>query len=262
MKILGILNITEDSFSDGGKYLSPGAALAHAGSLLADGADIIDIGAASSHPDAAPVAPEVEIARLAAVIPALHDSGASLSIDSFVPQVQAFALEQGVDYLNDIHGFGEPALYPALARARARLIVMHAVQGEGIATRVDVAPEAILDRILAFFERRLTALTDAGIARERLILDPGMGFFLGTDPQTSLTVLQRLPELAEAFGLPLLLSVSRKSFLKVLPGSREDAGVAAEMFAVAQGAAYIRTHAPAPLRAGLKVLETLGEGPH
>jgi dihydropteroate synthase type 2 len=262
MKILGILNITDDSFSDGGKYLAPEAALAHADSLLADGADIIDIGAASSHPDAVLVSPELEIARLASVIPALHDSGASLSVDSFVPQVQAFALEQGVDYLNDIHGFAEPVLYPALAQARTRLIVMHAVQGDGIATRVDVAPEAIFDRILAFFEQRLTALTNAGIARERLILDPGMGFFLGTDPRTSLTVLERLPELAEAFDLPILVSVSRKSFLKALPGSRDEAGVAAEMFAVAQGADYIRTHAPAPLRDGLKVLKAIGKEHH
>jgi len=263
VKILGILNITEDSFSDGGKFLSPEAALAHAESLLADGADIIDIGAASSHPDAAPVAPELEIARLASVIPALHDSGASLSIDSFVPQVQAFALEQGVDYLNDIHGFAEPALYSALARApRTKLIVMHAVQEGGIATRVDIAPEAIMDRILAFFEQRLTALTGAGIARDRLILDPGMGFFLGTNPQTSLTVLERLPELAGAFDLPVLVSVSRKSFLKALPGSRDEAGVAAELFAVTQGADFIRTHAPGPLREGLKVLEDLDNSPH
>jgi dihydropteroate synthase type 2 len=255
VKILGILNITTDSFTDGGKFLAPEAALAHANSLLADGADIIDIGAASSHPDAAQVAPELEIERLSTLIPALHDVGASLSIDSFQPRVQAFALEQGVDYLNDIHGFAEAALYPALARSNARLIVMHAVQTDGIATRVDVAPEAIMDRILAFFDQRLAALTGAGIAPERLILDPGMGFFLGTNPQTSLTVLERLPELAEAFGLPLLVSVSRKSFLKVFAGPREDAGVAAEIFAVAQGADYIRTHAPAPLRDGLRLLE-------
>jgi dihydropteroate synthase type 2 len=255
MKILGILNVTTDSFSDGGKYLAPEAALAHADSLLADGADIIDIGAASSHPDAAPVSPETEIARLAPLVPALHDVGASLSIDSFQPAVQAFALEQGVDYLNDIHGFAEPALYPALARAQAKLIVMHAVQNEGVATRIDVPPDAIFDRILAFFDQRLAALTGAGIAPERLILDPGMGFFLGTDPQNSLTVLERLPELAEAFGLPLLVSVSRKSFLKAFAGSREEAGVAAEIFAAVQGADYIRTHAPAPLREGLALLE-------
>jgi dihydropteroate synthase len=261
MKILGILNITTDSFTDGGKYLESPAALAHADRLLAEGADIIDIGAASSHPDAGPVPPETEIARLAAIVPALHDVGASLSIDSFSTPVQRWALGQGVDYLNDIHGFADPALYPDLAAASARLIVMHMVQPEGAAAgkavRADVPPDAIFDRILAFFERRLAALTEAGIALDRLILDPGMGFFLGTNPETSLTVLGRLPELADAFGLPLLVSVSRKSFLKALPGSREDAGLAAEMFAVRQGAAYIRTHAPLALQQGLKVLEEL-----
>ncbi len=267
MKILGILNITADSFFDGGKYLAPEAALAHADSLLAEGADIIDIGAASSHPDAAHVTPDEEIARLAPLIPALHDVGASLSIDSFWPQVQAFALEQGVDYLNDIHGFPEPSLYPALANSRAKLIVMHSVQTEGIATRVDVVPEAIFDRILDFFDRRLAALTGAGIAPERLILDPGMGFFLGTDPRTSLTVLERLPELAAAFGLPLLVSVSRKSFLQALAGASQGAGleeatVASEMFAIAQGADYIRTHAPAPLRDGMAVLEAMEKDRH
>ena len=257
MKILGILNITTDSFSDGGKYLAPLDALAHADTLLADGADIIDIGAASSHPDASPVEPQTEIARLASVVPALHDVGASLSIDSFSTRVQRWALEQGVDYLNDIHGFADPALYPDLAAARAKLIVMHMVQENGIATRADIPPEEIMDRILTFFEQRLAALTGAGIAPERLILDPGMGFFLSSNPQASLTVLGRLPELADAFGLPLLVSVSRKSFLGALPGTADEAGLAAEMFAVRQGAAYIRTHAPSGLREGLKLLEEL-----
>jgi dihydropteroate synthase type 2 len=257
MKILGILNITTDSFSDGGKYLAPLDALAHADRLLGEGADILDIGAASSHPDSSPVPPEAEIARLAAIVPALHDLGASLSIDSFSTPVQRWALEQGVDYLNDIHGFADPALYPDLAASSAKLIVMHMVQPEGAATRIDVPPDQILDRIVTFFEQRLNLLVAAGIAQDRLILDPGMGFFLGTDPQTSLTVLGRLPELADAFGLPLLVSVSRKSFLKALSPEGEDASLAAEMFAVRQGAAYIRTHAPLALQEGLKLLEEL-----
>ena len=261
MKILGILNITTDSFSDGGQYLAPLDALAHADRLLAEGADILDIGAASSHPDSAPVSPQTEIARLEAVVPALHDLGASLSIDSFSTQVQRWALEQGVDYLNDIHGFADPALYPDLAASNAKLIVMHMVQapeiGHGAATRIDVPPDQIFDRIVTFFEQRLNLLVAGGIAQDRLILDPGMGFFLGTDPQTSLTVLGRLPELADVFGLPLLVSVSRKSFLSALPGTREDASLAAELFAARQGAAYIRTHAPLALQEGLKLLEEL-----
>ena len=266
MKILGILNITEDSFSDGGKFLAPLDAMAHADTLLAEGADILDIGAASSHPDAKAVSPETEITRLETVVGPLHDLGASLSIDSFSPLVQRWAIRQGVDYLNDIHGFADPSLYPDLAASNAKLIVMHMVQEQGIATlgkaiRAEIPPEEIFDRILVFFEKRLTALTAAGIAPERLILDPGMGFFLSANPKASLTVLERLPDLAEAFGLPLLVSVSRKSFLKALApqGSDEDPSAAAEMFAVAQGADYIRTHAPAPLADGLKLMESLGE---
>ena len=263
MKILGILNITEDSFSDGGKYLAPGAALAHGAALLQEGADILDIGAASSNPDSKPVSPDVEIARLQSVVPALKGRGAAISIDTFQPDVQRWALAQGADYLNDIHGFAEPALYPELARADARLIVMHAVLARGIATRDDIPAAEIFDRAARFFEDRIAALTGAGVARERLILDPGMGFFVGSDPENSLTLLRRLPELKARFDLPLLVSVSRKSFLRKLtgrpPGEAGPASLAAELFAEAQGAAYIRTHAPGALRDGLKILKALGK---
>jgi dihydropteroate synthase type 2 len=169
--------------------------------------------------------------------------------------VQRWALRQKVAYLNDIEGFADPALYPDLAASPAKLIVMHSVQQRGAATRIDVPPGEIMDRIVRFFDTRLTALETAGVARDRLILDPGMGFFLGTDPQTSLTVLRRLPELKSRFSLPLLVSVSRKSFLRALTGrSAADAGavsLAAELYAVRQGADYIRTHAPGPLRDAL-----------
>ena len=262
MKILGILNITDDSFSDGGKFLAPDAALAHGEALLKDGADILDIGAASSNPDSKPVPPDTEIARLQSVVPALKKQGAVLSIDSFQPQVQRWALAQGAAYLNDIHGFAEPALYSELARADAKLIVMHAVLARGIATRDDIPCGEIFDRAVHFFEERIAALTQAGIARERLILDPGMGFFVGSDPENSLTLLRRLPELKARFGLPLLVSVSRKSFLRKLtgrpPGEAGAASLAAELFAEANGAAYIRTHAPGALRDGIKILKTLG----
>jgi dihydropteroate synthase type 2 len=264
MRILGILNITEDSFSDGGKYLAADAALAHGTALLEDGADILDIGAASSNPDAHSVSPETEIARLASVVPAFKAKGAILSIDSFMPQVQRWALAQGVDYLNDIHGFAEPSLYSELAEAKSQLIVMHAIEGQGIATRADVPPGEIFDRAVGFFERRIVALTDAGIARARLILDPGMGFFVGSDPENSLTLLRRLPDLKARFGLPLLVSVSRKSFLRQLVNRSAQeasaASLAAELFAEANGADYIRTHAPGALRDGLKVLKAIGKG--
>jgi dihydropteroate synthase type 2 len=262
-RILGILNITADSFSDGGRYLEPGAAIFHAQALAQSGADIIDVGAASSHPDAQAVAPEVEIARLAAILPELKQKGLSLSVDSFATQVQRWALNQDVDYLNDIHGFPDVALYPELAASNARLIVMHMVQQHGVAVRTDVPSGEIFDRVTDFFDARLKALTDAGIARDRLILDPGMGQFLGTNPQHSLILLRRLPELRARYGLPLLVSVSRKGFLRKLvnrpTAEAGAASLAAELFTAAQGVDYIRTHAPGALADGLKVMKTLGK---
>lgn len=262
MKILGILNITSDSFSDGSKYLEPRAAICHARAMAESGADIIDIGAASSHPDARPVAPAVEIARLAAVIPALKQEGLSLSIDSFALEVQRWAIAQGIEYLNDIHGFADSALYPGLARSGVKLIVMHMVQERGVAVRTEVPAAEIFERVTRFFDARIPALTSAGIARERLILDPGMGQFVGTDPENSLILLRRLPDLKARYGLPLLVSLSRKGFLRKLvnrpPLEAGAASLAAEFFAQANGADYIRTHAPAPLKDGLKVLNAIG----
>ncbi len=259
IQILGILNITEDSFSDGAKYLEPAAAIAHARALVGDGAAILDIGAASSNPESKGVPPQVEIARLTPVVAALK--GTALSIDSFSLPVQRWALAQGVAYINDIQGFPDAALYRELAASSAKLIVMHSVQERGAATRVDVAPGEVMERIVRFFETRLAALEGAGIAPARLILDPGMGFFLGTNPEASLTVLRGLPELKARFGLPILVSVSRKSFLRRLTGRPvEEAGavsLAAELFAIRQGADYIRTHAPGPLRDALLLEKAL-----
>jgi dihydropteroate synthase type 2 len=255
MKILGILNITEDSFSDGAKYLAPDAALAHGRALMAGGADVLDIGAASSNPDAKPVTPDVEIARLASVLPILKAEGASISVDTFAPEVQRWALTQDIDYLNDIQGFPDADLYPEFTASNAKLIVMHSVQGSGPATRMRVPADTLIDRILAFFESRIAALTGAGIARDRLILDPGMGLFLGTDKDASFTVLRGIGRLQSSFGLPVLISVSRKSFLRRLTGRGPQealaATLAAEIFAFCQGADYIRTHEPKPLRDAL-----------
>ena len=255
--LLGIVNITEDSFSDGGRYLATEVALAHARKFAKDGASVLDLGAAASNPDAKPVAPAEEIARLAPVVAALKEDGLTVSIDSFSPEVQRWALGQRIEYLNDIQGFPDPGLYPALACAGARLIVMHSVQQRGRATRVGVAPGEVFDRILRFFEDRIAALEKAGVARDRLVLDPGMGFFLGSQPEASFTILRRLPDLKRTFALPVLISVSRKSFLRTLTGrAAAEAGpatLAAELFAVCQGADYIRTHDPAALADGLAI---------
>jgi dihydropteroate synthase type 2 len=260
--IFGILNITDDSFFDGGKYLEPAAAIAQGRALAADGADVIDIGAASSNPESKGVAPEVEIARLQSVLPSL--GAIPLSIDTFAPAVQRWALDRNVTYLNDIQGFSDAALYPLLAASPARLIVMHSVQERGAATRVNVPASEIMDRIVRFFDQRLAVLEKAGIARSRLIIDPGMGFFLGSDPEASFVVLRNLARLKQRFGLPMLVSVSRKSFLRHLVGrdAAAAAGVslAAELYAVRQGADFIRTHTPGALKDAL-VLAKMLDGP-
>ncbi|HVU19670.1 MAG TPA: dihydropteroate synthase [Rhizomicrobium sp.] len=258
--LLGILNITEDSFSDGGKFLDPEVARAHALKLAKD-ADVIDLGAASSKPDAKPVAPEIEIARMVPIVALLKENNVSVSIDTFAPEVQRWALALNVEYLNDVRGFPDVSLYPALAASSAKLIAMFSVEGLGPATRLHVPTEELFDRISRFFEHRIAALTNAGVVRERIILDPGMGLFLGSHPDASFTVLRRIGDLKKRFGLPVLISVSRKSFLRKLV-SREvpdigPATLAAELYAVRQGAHFIRTHDPRALRDALAVFRAL-----
>ena len=261
LTLLGILNITEDSFSDGGRFLDPAAALEQARTLARD-ADVLDLGAASSKPDAIAVSPETEIARLAPVVEMLKRESIAVSVDTFSPQVQRWALSQNVDYLNDVRGFPQADLYPELAASSAKLIVMFSVEEKGPATRLLVPAEELFERIVRFFETRIAALTGAGVARKRLVLDPGMGLFLGSHPDASFTVLRRVADLKRAFALPVLISVSRKSFLRRLVdrGVAEigPATLAAELFAVRQGADYIRTHDPRALKDLLAVLETLG----
>lgn len=259
--LFGILNITADSFSDGGRFLDPGAAMVHGRALIAGGADVLDIGAASSNPDAVSVGAATEIARLECVVPHMMAEGAVVSVDSFESGVQRWALKQGVNWLNDIQGFADPEMYPVLADSACGLIVMHAVQGRGKAARMDVPPDTIMGRMFDFFDARVGVLERAGVARQRIVLDPGMGFFLGTNPETSLEALRRLPELKARYGLPVLVSVSRKSFIRALAGrSAQDAGaatLAAELFAAARGADMIRTHDPKALKDGLRVVEAL-----
>ncbi|MCF8470393.1 MAG: dihydropteroate synthase, partial [Parvibaculum sp.] len=244
-------------FSDGGKYLAADAAIAHARKLAADGADVIDLGPASSNPNAAPVTADEEIRRLAPVMEALAGDGVALSLDSFRPETQRFALGRGVRYLNDIEGFANEDFYPALAASDARLVAMHSIQRRGNADRRPALGGDILDHICRFFDARLSALSAAGIERSRVMLDPGMGFFLGPKAETSFEVLARLGELKSRFGLPVFISVSRKSFLRSAvgraPGEAGAATLAAELLAALHGAAVIRTHEPAPLLDALTI---------
>ncbi|HYM72957.1 MAG TPA: dihydropteroate synthase [Stellaceae bacterium] len=263
-RLFGILNITEDSFSDGGRHLDPAIAIEQARRLAAAGADAIDLGAAASNIAAKPVPVDEEIRRLAPAIAALQRDRIAVSVDSFAPEAQRFAIRQGVDFLNDIQGFDDPAVYPDLAASNCRLVVMHAVQGRGRAQRLPVPAVDIWPRIEAFFTARIAALEAAGIARGRLILDPGMGFFLSSDPRASLRALTGIERLKRGFGLPVMISVSRKSFLAAVtgrqgPGELGAATLAAELYAAARGADYIRTHDPGALRDALKVMAALDD---
>jgi dihydropteroate synthase type 2 len=266
-RVVGIVNITADSFSDGGRYLDLSAALEHARRLRADGADVIELGPAASHPGSAPVSAAEEVSRVAPVLEQLAADGIPVSVDSFRPETLRFASAAGAAYLNDIHGFGDPGLYPVLTASQCRLVIMHAVQAAGTATEVATDPAVVWDGICRFFTRRLAALQAAGIGRDRLIIDPGLGYFLGSTPGPSLTALAGIRELKDTFGLPVLVSPSRKSFLRALTGrdvaQSGPATLASEVFAAWQGADYIRTHDVAAVRDALTVLAAIArQGSH
>jgi len=262
VSVFGIVNVTRDSFSDGGRFLEPAAAIAHAEALLAAGADVIDLGAESTHPDAESVPAEVEIARLRPVVDALVARGVQVSVDTHKPEVMVAMAARGVAWLNDVAGFRSDASVAAAAGSTARLVVMHARNETPRATRAAAGGDVVA-AAAAFFEQRIAALTAAGVARERIVLDPGMGFFLGPDAATSVEMLAGWPSLRR-LGLPLLVSVSRKSFLGQLSrqrssqlsgqpgatgvGDRAAATLAAELFLLQQGVDWIRTHDVAALK--------------
>jgi dihydropteroate synthase type 2 len=250
VQILGILNLTRDSFSDGGRYLAPDAALAHARQMVADGAAIIDLGAESTHPDAEDVPATEEIARLAPVIQALRAERVRISVDTYKPLVMRAVLSLGAEIINDVTALRNPEAIAAVRASSARVILMHSTATSARAERRDTPTTEITAQILAFFRTRIAELESAGISRERLILDPGMGLFLGRDPAVSLAVLRDLDHIA-ALGLPLCVSTSRKSFIGAVLGTpanprpvdqRGPGTLATELWAAQHGVEYIRTH--------------------
>lgn len=261
--LVGIVNITQDSFSDGGRYLDAEAAIRHALHLRAQGADVVELGPAASNPDSARVPAQEECARLAPVLDRLAAENVPTSVDSFLPETQRYALARGVSYLNDIQGFPHPEVYETLAAARCGLVVMHSVQRLGPATRVPTDPARVWDGILEFFDARLAALQAAGVSEDRLVVDPGLGYFLGSNPETSFAVLSGVRLLKERFGLPVMVSASRKSFLRSVTGRRIDesgpATLAAEIRAALDGADFIRTHDVGALHDALTVFRAVAE---
>lgn len=253
-RILGILNTTTDSFSDGKDFLEPSKAVAHADEMWASGASMIDVGAASSNVSSSPVSADTEIARLAVVLPELKRKGMLVSVDTFKPEVQRWCLQSGlVDCINDIQGFPFPEVYEDLAGSDAHLILMHSVQRMGFATEVVTDPVAVFDSMMEYFHERIGALTAAGVSKERIILDPGMGNFLGSNPETSVYVIRNIRRMKSEFSLPVMIALSRKSFLanisscdadksQPLAQRRSSATLAAELFAAQSGADWLRTH--------------------
>ncbi len=260
-KILGIVNITEDSFSDGGAYLDTNKAIERSLMLMKNGADIIDLGAASSNPLTKEVKPREEINRLKPVIDSLLSQNIPISIDTFKPEVQKYCLQNKVHYLNDIQGFPHTEIYSDLAESNCKLIIMHSVQRMGPATIVTTEPEEVFQKMVSFFNQRIKSLQDAGVSLEQMILDPGMGFFLGSNPESSIYVLKNIKRLKKCFNLPILVSVSRKSFLGNITGrqvNERGAGtLATEIYLSYMGVDYIRTHDVRSLHDALQVLSAL-----
>jgi dihydropteroate synthase len=252
--VMGVLNITPDSFSDGGRFLAPEQALAQAGRMIADGADIIDIGAESTRPYGSPqpVSAEQELHRLRAVLAEVVALGRPVSIDSMKSKVVASALGAGAAIANDVWGLQrDPEMADVIASHRAAVIVMHNRD------RADPAIDIMRD-IAAFFGRSLEIAARAGIDESHIVLDPGIGF--GKTPEQSITALARLDEL-RSFGLPILVGASRKRFIDSVSASKPDqrlgGSIAAHLLAARNGARIIRTHDVAETVQALRVARAI-----
>jgi dihydropteroate synthase len=253
--VMGVLNITPDSFSDGGQFADPGGALAHARRMVEAGADILDIGAESTRPygGAKPVSRDDELARLKPVLPEAVALGVPVSIDTIKAGVAAWAIDHGAAIVNDVWGLQhDPEMAPLVARRGVPVIVMH--------NRDAADPELdIMADIAAFLERSLAVAERAGIPRDHIVLDPGIGF--GKTPEQSMTAIGHLDRL-KMFGLPLLVGASRKRFIATVtpsePQHRLGGSIAAHLLAVQKGAAIIRTHDVAETVQALRVAAAIG----
>jgi dihydropteroate synthase len=248
--VMGILNVTPDSFSDGGRFVDPAKAIAHACAMAEQGADILDVGAESTRPygGAQPVSADEELARLEPVLPAVIKLGLPVSIDTIKARIAAWALDRGATIVNDVWGLQrDPEMAKLVAARNVPVIVMH--NRESADGRLDIMAD-----VAAFFTRSLAIAERAGIARQQIVLDPGIGF--GKTAEQSLTCLARLAEF-KRFGLPVLVGASRKRFISSVtpspPDERIGGSISAHLLAVENGAAIVRVHDVAETVQALRV---------
>ena len=248
--VMGILNVTPDSFSDGGRFIDPAKAIAQTAAMAEQGADILDIGAESTRPygGATPVSADEELARLKPVLPAALKLGLPVSIDTIKASIAAWALDQGAAIVNDVWGLQRDAdMAKLVAQRGVPVIVMH--NREAADTNIDIIAE-----VATFFARSLEIAQRAGIARDKIVLDPGIGF--GKTPEQSIACIARLAEF-KRFRLPLLVGASRKRFINSVtpsaPDQRLGGSIASHLEAVKNGAAIVRAHDVAETVQALRV---------
>ncbi len=240
---MGILNVTPDSFSDGGRFQALEAAVSHAEQMIADGVDIIDIGGESSRPGVEGLSLEEELRRVMPVLYALRDCGKPLSIDTYKPEVMREALAADADMINDINGFRAPGAVEVVAEFDCALCIMH-MQGEPQHMQRDPQYQDVVDEVAAFLRERAQAVEAAGVARTRLAIDPGFGF--GKTLEHNVALLRNMGSMQSEAGLPLLAGISRKSMLGGITGKpvedRLAGSLAAALAAAAQGVKIVRVH--------------------
>ncbi len=253
-KLMGVVNVTPDSFSDGGLYLDPDAAIAHGGELAAAGAEILDVGGESTRPGAETVPQDEELRRVIPVIQGLLATDAQISVDTSKAAVAAAALEAGAGIVNDVTALrGDPEMAALCADRGATVVLMH-MRGEPRTMQDDPRYDDVVAEVKAFLAGRVEAATAAGVAEDRIWLDPGIGF--GKTFAHNMELLRRLGELRD-LGRPLVVGTSRKSFIGRVDGSAADerlgGTIASSVLAAAEGAELLRVHDVAEMRQALAV---------
>ena len=256
-RVMGIVNVTPDSFSDGGKFNTTEKAIEHALQLVEEGAEILDIGGESTRPGATPVPLDEELKRVIPVIEGLRDVGVPLSIDTYKPQVMQAAITAGADIVNDVCALREPHALEIVATSQVGVCLMH-MQGRPQTMQADPQYDNVVSEVTDFLKARLDAAEQAGIDRSRIVLDPGFGF--GKRTAHNLTLLNHLNDI-QALGLPLLIGLSRKSVLGQVVGSSVDerihASIAASVVSVMKGANIVRVHDVKPTIDALKIVQAV-----